>query len=256
MIFFTEMNRNRLISEPFPEQWREYLNAKFRVYKLLSDDDRRKLEDDLRIFIAEKLWEGCGGLELTDEMKVLISAQACLLNLHRQHNFYSNVQTVLVYPTAYRSRQKRMLPGGVYTEEESALLGESWQSGPIVLSWRDALDGAMDPDDGHDVVYHEFAHKLDGTDQEMDGVPLLENNDQVDDWAAVMSKEFEQFTERVHHGYKTLIDPYGATNGAEFFAVATETFFEEPVALRDSHPDLYRVLKGYYHQNPAEWFER
>ena len=256
MNWLTQFHRNRILGEPFPEEWREFLRQEMTVFYRLLEEDRTKLEDDLRIFMDLKSWEGCGGLELTSEMKVLISAQACLLNLHRTHKFYANVESILVYPAAYRARSKNYEPGGVVSESESARLGESWSVGPIVLSWNNANEGAEDEHDGHNVVYHEFAHKLDLTDKEMDGVPLLETEEQVDDWAQVMEAVYTRLVERVKDGNNTLLDPYGATNAAEFFAVATETFFEKPLKMREELPEMYRVLQGYFKQDPASWFEQ
>ena len=252
MSWLQQIRRQHLLADPFPEEWKAILQKDLPAFARLNEADQKKLGDDLRIFLSEKNWEGCGGLELTDEIKVTISAQACLLNLHREHEYYPNVESILVYPTCFRPRRPSRNEAGVVTEEVSTLLGEAWGVGPVILSWKDSREGAEDPDDGKNVVYHEFAHKLDLTDRDADGAPLLETNEQVDDWADVMHREYIELIDRSMHGHKSLLDDYGATNAAEFFAVATETFFEKPSEMRDEHPELYRVLSGYYHQDPAQ----
>jgi Mlc titration factor MtfA (ptsG expression regulator) len=249
--WFAEHRRQRVVEPPFPEEWLEVLNRNMPVYALLIADEQSRLRDDLRILLAEKSWEGCGGLELTDEIKVTIAAQACLLTLNRKHDYFANVESILVYPTDYHARDRRRDASGVVDETISDRLGEAWSNGPIVLSWFDVQKGGSNPDDGSNVVYHEFAHKLDVTDGEMNGVPLLDDDAQVATWAEVMHAEFENLVAAVEKGHETLLDPYGATNAAEFFAVATECFFEKPMQMLHRHPHLYHVLQGYYHQDPA-----
>ena len=252
MSWLQHIRRQKLTAEPFPQTWHTILQKDMPAYSRLSAEDQSKLRDDLRIFSSEKNWEGCGGLVMTDEMRVLISAQACLLNLHRTHEYYANVESILVYPNAFRARRPTQNGAGVVSDEVSSLLGEAWGVGPVILSWKDSLEGAEDPDDGRNVVYHEFAHKLDLTDRDADGVPLLETNEQVEDWAEVMHREYIELVDRSMHGHNSLMDSYGATNPAEFFAVATETFFELPTDMLNGHPELYRVLSGFYHQDPAK----
>jgi Mlc titration factor MtfA (ptsG expression regulator) len=254
MVFnlFREHHRQQIVAQPFPDEWLEILPRNVRHYTYLNPDEQRLLRDTLRVFAAEKHWEGCGGLELNDEIRVTISAQACLLLLELEHNYYQNVDSILVYPTGYIARQATPGPDGVVDVGGSARLGEAWGNGPVVISWIDARDGGRNPSDGHNVVYHEFAHKIDMADGAADGVPRLHDNAEYDVWAEVMSAEFkeliEQSRQRRHH---TLLDTYGATNEAEFFAVATETFFEKPQQMRDRHPRLYAVLRDFYRQDTA-----
>lgn len=249
-------DRHKIVETPFPEAWIEVLNRNMPVYTLLTEEERGRLHDDLRILMAEKSWEGCGGLVLTDEMKVTIAAQACLLTLHRKHDYYADTQSILVYPTDYHVKESRRDAAGVVNVSVSNRLGEAWSNGPIVLSWFDVQKGGMNPDDGRNVVYHEFAHKLDMTDHEMNGVPLLDDEAQVEEWADVMHTEYESLVAAVEKGHhKTLIDPYGATNPAEFFAVVTECFFEKPMQMQHTHPRLYHILQVYYHQDPAARLE-
>ncbi|HLK55889.1 MAG TPA: M90 family metallopeptidase [Chthonomonadaceae bacterium] len=249
--WFAEHRRHKILEKPFPEGWLEILNRNIPTYALLNEEEQARLRDDLRIFIEEKSWEGCGGLAMTDEIQVTIAAQACLLIFHRKHNYFANVESILVYPTEYQVRAQHRDPSGVVDQEISDRLGESWSNGPVVLSWFDVLKGGSNPDDGRNVVYHEFAHKLDATDDAMNGVPLLDEEAQVDEWAEVMQEEYQRLVAAVEKGHHTLIDPYGATNPAEFFAVVTECFFEKPIQMLHMHPRLYGVLQGYYHQDPA-----
>ncbi len=250
--WFTEHRRQKILASPFPEEWLELLRRNMPVYTWLTEDEQRRLRDDLRIFLAEKSWEGCGGLELTDEIKVTIAAQACLLTLNRTHNYYANVSAILVYPTGYHVPEQKRDGSGVVDKTISHRLGEAWSSNlPVVLSWADVRKGGSDPDDGRNVVYHEFAHKLDMNDYVVNGVPLLDDEAQVQEWAEVMQAEYDALRAAVAGGQETLLDPYGATNPAEFFAVATECFFEKPTPLLHQHPHLYHVLQVYYHQDPA-----
>ncbi len=254
MIFawLTEHRRKSILAEPFPQLWSEILGRNTPFYTYLDPEEQSRLRDLIQIFIAEKNWEGCGGLTLTDEIKVAISAQACLLVMNLDREIYPNVESILVYPAGFIAKQKSMNPDGTMEEAPHGLLGEAWLSGPIIISWADANDGALNQTDGHNVVYHEFAHKLDMRDGSADGVPRLADDAQYDTWAQVMSVEYTDLVKKAEHSKKSRLDHYGAVNSAEFFAVATECFFEKSVCMRETHPDLYKVLSGFYHQDPAE----
>jgi len=250
-----QIDRERLRTAPFPEAWLEYLEANVPQYTALSVTEREVLQGDLRVFIAEKQWEGCGGLELTDEIRVTIAAQACLLTLCLPNNLYPNVRSIFVYPTAYVAKTQTVGPAGVVTEEESVRLGEAWQDGPVVLSWSDVKSGGQIPGDGHNVVFHEFAHQLDLMDGEVDGYPRLHENGDYPRWQAALSEEWAYLAEQAEKGRATVLDHYGATSAGELFAVATEAFFEKPRQLHLRHPQLYQVLKEYYRQDPRERLE-
>jgi Mlc titration factor MtfA (ptsG expression regulator) len=213
----------------------------------LDDADQVELEGLIRVFLAEKSFEGCGGLELTDEIKVTIAAEACLLLLHRETDFYPGVDAILVYPRAYRVSAKRNL-GGVVVEGEEGRLGESSMQGLVVLAWDHVK---VHGTDGHNVVLHEFAHQLDGEDGAMDGVPRLGERARYASWARVLGKEYQDLSERMHAGRASDIDEYGATNPAEFFAVVTEMFFERPQVMKERHAELYGELVAFYRQDPA-----
>lgn len=249
---FRNRRRERLRSQPFPPAWLDIIKKNVPIFNRLPQADQRELQGLIQVFLAEKSFEGCGGLELTDEIKVTIAAQACLLLLRRETDYYPRLVTILVYPHAYVAKSVEPIGGGVVLEGESARLGEAWKDGVVVLSWDDVRQGASDLHDGHNVVLHEFAHQLDQQDGSADGAPILEHRSQYVTWARVLSDEYDQLRRDTEQGRRDVLDEYGATNPAEFFAVATECFFEKPIELRRKHPQLYEELKTYYRQDPAE----
>ncbi len=250
---FKQYRRERLRSQPFPPAWLDIIKQNVPIYDRLSEADQRELHGHIQVFLAEKFFEGCGGLELTAEIKVTIAAQACLLLLHRVTNYYPRLITILVYPHAYVARSIEPIGGGVVQEGETARLGEAWKDGVVVLSWDDVRRGTSDLHDGHNVVLHEFAHQLDQQDGSADGAPILEHRSQYVTWARVLRDEYEQLRRDAEQGRSGVLDKYGATNPAEFFAVATECFFEKPIQLRWKHTQLYAELKKYYRQDPASF---
>jgi Mlc titration factor MtfA (ptsG expression regulator) len=230
------------------------------IYQLLGADDRRELQGHIQVFMAEKRFEGCAGLELTDRIRVTIAANACVLLLHRETDYYPNCTSILVYPQEYFATGRQAGAGGMVLETVQRRAGESWMGafaaasgGPIVLSWRAVEHGAHCPNDGQNVVFHEFAHQLDSESGAMDGAPLLERHSKYIAWARVLGSEFEQLNALARRGVPTLIHPYGTTNPAEFFAVCTEVFFERGREMRMMHPALYAQLADYYQQDPAAW---
>jgi Mlc titration factor MtfA (ptsG expression regulator) len=249
--FFKRRRRRRILAEPFPSLWLEIIERNVRYYSCLPEADRKELQGLVQIFLAEKVFEGCGGLVLTDEIRVTIAAEACLLLLHRQTDIYPRLITVLVYPSAYFTKRVQPIGGSAALEDETTNLGESWSSGVVVLSWDDVRAGASDIHDGQNLVLHEFAHQLDREDGVIDGTPLLAERSQYVTWARVLNAEYERLQRDSRLGLRTVLDEYGATNPAEFFAVVTECFFEKPRVLKKRHPDLYEELKAFYHQDPA-----
>jgi Mlc titration factor MtfA (ptsG expression regulator) len=259
MFGLKEWRRRRIAARPFPREWMQFLNE-LPVYHRLSADDQAELRRHIAIFIAEKNFEGCAGLVVTDRMKVIISAHSCLLLLHRETDYYPNCTTILVYPDEYIAKGRALGPAGVVVETVGVRAGESWHNafgsqsgGPLVLSWRSVQRGAHCPDDGHNVVFHEFAHQLDGESGAMDGAPLLDRRSNYLAWARVLGEEFSRLHASMRQGLPTLINPYGATNPAEFFAVCTELFFERAAEMKATHPALYEQLQGFYRQDPARW---
>lgn len=239
---------------PFPPEWEAFVRTNVPHYDVLNADERAELHATMQVFLEEKEWEGCGGLELTDEIRVTIAAEACLLQLGLPHEYYRNVESILVYPTTVVIPEHQI---GVFervdgpVETDIPILGQAFAQGPVLLVWDAVLRGARHPEQGHNVVFHEFAHKLDMLDGSPDGTPPLVDRAQLDEWVAVCSREFLRLRALAEKGHKTFLDAYGARNEAEFFAVATEEFFDRPLALQKHSPDLYQVLGAYYRQNPA-----
>jgi Mlc titration factor MtfA (ptsG expression regulator) len=244
----------RVLATPFPPEWRAILERNVPLAARLDEADQQTLRDKTQIFLAEKRFEGCGGLELTDEIKVTIAANACLLLLHLdREDVFPTVESVVVYPSAYKVPPQKRLIGGVVVEGEQVRAGEAWKWGTVVLSWDAVRRGAIVPDDGHNVVVHEFAHALDHEDGAADGAPILPNRSMYGPWAKVLGAEYEHLVWSRDQGRddEELLDTYGATNPAEFFAVATEVFFEKPAQMKDEHPALYAELAAFYRQDPA-----
>lgn len=241
--------RRKLLAQPMPEAWSGWIES-LPFTRRLSAEERARLGDIARVLVAEKHWEGCGGLTLTEEMQVKLAAQAALLILNVDHEYYRDAESIFIYPGAYRNPHERHLESGV-VGAGSVNLGEAWYRGPVVLSWADAERGWTNQNDGRNVVLHEFAHKLDFLDGLGDGTPPLPDRVGYDSWKKVMTRVFEGLRDAEEEGRATLLDKYGATNPAEFFAVATECFFEKPGPLRNRHPELYEQLANYYRQDPA-----
>lgn len=238
------------MAEGLPEDWARWLEVLPFVARLPHADQQR-LAGMVRVFLDEKDFEGCGGLEMRDKIRVVIAAQACLLILHLDHVFYQRVRTILVYPSSFRHRSQLVTAGGVVESHEQHNLGEAWPGGPIILAWDHAYQGGRDPDDGQNTVFHEFAHKLDMLDGVTDGIPPLTREHEQDDWRARLQSAYQLHAAAVQQGRKVFLDPYGATHPAEFFAVATEMFFECPRTLRRREQEVYALLKTFYRQDPA-----
>lgn len=255
MLFSWLRNRRRrnLLAEPFPADWQSTLQDRVGHYALISDAEQKKLRDIVRVMLAEKEWEGCRGLELHDAIRVVIAGSAAVLVLGFDDFFFDNVQTILVYPNAFVVKEEHALGGGATVEEESDRLGEAHQRGPVILSWEEVQDNALQPGYGQNLVFHEFAHQLDMLNGAFDGTPNLPTGDLARRWAKIMDKEFRRLQRAERKGRDTLLDPYGATDPAEFFAVATECFFDAPRALRSEYPELYGLFRDYYRQDPAAW---
>jgi Mlc titration factor MtfA (ptsG expression regulator)/Flp pilus assembly protein TadD len=244
------------LAERFPRDWLDILSRSVPYYAWLPAAKQAQLRDDLRIFIAERQWVGCAGLEITDEMRVTIAAQACLLVLCIQPTYhYDRIKSILVYPGPYRHPPSRRGYSGGIVFEGGVILGEAWHRSPIVLSWQSVIDGMSDPHDGNNVVFHEFAHHLDGLDGDVNGTPPLESREQYRAWDAVTTAEYQRLVRAAREGTPAFLRDYGATNQAEFFAVATESFFERGPEMLRELPELYGVLRDFYRQDTAKWPE-
>ena len=243
--------REAIRRRPFPAEWRAFIEKNVPYVACLPSEDQRELFGHVQVLLAEKHFEGCGGLQITDEVKVTIAAQACILLLHRQTDYYPELVSILVYPSTYLVPGGRRTEDGLIADEPQARLGESWARDVVVLAWDSVLFGAADFHDGHNVVLHEFAHQLDQESGAADGAPILAQRSMYVAWARVLGREFDQLVRDTEESHRTLIDHYGATNPAEFFAVVTEMFFEKPRQLLSQHAALYRQLQQFYRQDPA-----
>jgi Mlc titration factor MtfA (ptsG expression regulator) len=251
---FAGWRRNRIRRSPFPEAWRQILRRRMPYFRSMPADLQLQLKKHVQVFLAEKPFIGCDGLVVTDEMRVTIAAQACLLILNRpRSDYFANLRQILVYPGAFIVDRLHSDGSGVQQEQRRALSGESWQLGQVILSWQDAVDGAQVADDGHNVVIHEFAHQLDQAKGRANGAPPMFGKRRRARWAQVMSSEFATLQRKTRTGEASLLSDYGATDPAEFFAVASEVFFEQPKELSTEHPELYRELSGFYRVNPLSW---
>jgi Mlc titration factor MtfA (ptsG expression regulator) len=249
-----ERRRRKILRRPFPDAWRAILQSNNAQFGRLDAAEQGRLCELVQVFVAEKNFEGCGGLELTDEIRVTIAADACLLILALPHDLYRSIETILVYPTTVVQPPRPLGLMEVATMPMGGgmpILGEAHMRGPVILTWDAVRRGARHPERGHNVVLHEFAHKLDMLDHQADGTPPLDARADYRRWAEVCSASFIALQHRAERGERTVLDPYGATNEAEFFAVATEAFFDVPLALRDGEPALYDVLRDFYQQDPA-----
>jgi Mlc titration factor MtfA (ptsG expression regulator) len=246
--------RLRVRRQPFPPAWREVLRQRMPAFRSLPADLQLQAKKQAQVLLAEVPFIGCRGLVVTDEMRVLVAAQAALLLLNRPLGArFGPLRQVLLYPEPFVVRRAEADGLGLVDERARVLAGESWQQGQVVLSWPDVLAGAAVPDDGHNVVFHEFAHQLDQADGAANGAPWLPGARNRARWAATMQAEYAALQARLARGEAGLIDPYGATSPAEFFAVCSELFFERPQALAAAHPALYRELAGLYRTQPLAW---
>ncbi|MEH1871014.1 zinc-dependent peptidase [Nostoc sp.] len=245
--------RNRLKHRPFPPLWNAIIENNLSIYLCLSPNEIRRLQGHIQVFLAEKQFIGCRGLQVTEEMKLTIAAIACLLLLNERGQYFPRLRSILVYPNAYFVQETTAIGNYVVEERRVARLGESWTNDQLVLSWEQVKQDINNWRDGRNVVLHEFAHQLDQEDGKGDGVPILQSNSDYAIWAKVMTEAYQQLCNDVLQGVNTVMDSYGATNPAEFFAVATETFFEKPHQLLSKHPVLYEQLQRYYQLDPLQW---
>ncbi len=248
-----KIRRQAIASMPFPTAWRKIIKHRVPYFRYLPDHLKLELKRHIKIFMSEKIFIGCDGLKVTDEMKVTIATQACLLLLNNPRNYYPTLKQILIYPSAFKVSSEQSNELGLSWVQQRVLSGESWQDGKVILSWQDTLEGAQDPFDGNNVVIHEFAHQLDQQTGTANGAPELSSKLAYESWSSVLSKEFALLQAKKQQGESSLLSHYGATNPAEFFAVISEVFFEQPKALANEHPELYRELKGFYQIDPLTW---
>jgi Mlc titration factor MtfA (ptsG expression regulator) len=243
----------KAIAAPFPDNWVEILERNIEVYTDLPMALRLQLRKLIKQFPHQKHFSGAGGLEVTDEIRVTIAAEACMLLLNRNTGVYPALRYIIVYPTAFVVDRAQASDTGVVSEGRKGLLGESWSNGKVILAWDNVLHGSSNFVDGQNVVLHEFAHQLDSESGSTNGAPILSGKNCLRTWAATLSEEFDELQKDAWKGRRSLIDHYGATNPAEFFAVSTETFFEKPAQMAKHHAELFAVLKRYYRIDPRDW---
>ena len=251
MFGLKKRRRRKLLDTPAPPEWEPVLRRNVPYYRRLPEEDRRRLHGLMQVFLAEKRFEGCGGLALTDEVRVTIAAQACVLILNREHDYYPLLDSILVYPEAYVTDERIEEEGGFVSEDDEERTGESWSQGALVLSWDDVVVDP-DPHDAWNVVFHEFAHQLADETGSEDGVPILPDRERQAAWAEVIGREYDVLARAVERGRHTFLDEYGAEDPGEFFAVVTEYFFEKSAQLKIRHPDLYEQLRLFYNQDPVK----
>lgn len=244
--------RRRLLNAPFPPGWDDILARNVDLYKRLPDDLRKELRQHIQVFLGEKRFEGCGGLKLTEEMRLTIAAFACVPLLNRAHDYYPNVRAILVYPGSFVA-DGPFEEGDVLIEESSERLGESWENGTVVLAWDEIRPGSQSAREGINVVLHEFAHQIDQESGEVDGVPYPEGHPKYEEWIDVMDREYERVLRPPRRRGRPVLDEYGLDDPSEFFAVAAEAFYERPRRLKSQHPALYLQFREFFRVDPAKW---
>ncbi len=243
--------RAKLLQTALSDRQRAIVVRRFPLYRKLPVELLRKLEGKINVFLRQIDFVGCDGLDVTEEMRLSIAAQACLLVVNNDA-WYTDLRTILIYPDAFRSPEITH-DGYVVTERESVRVGESWSRGPVVLSWAHAEQGAVDREDGHNVVLHEFAHQLDSLSGHTDGAPILNKGQSFADWERVIVDAYDRHVENAESVRETALDIYGADGLEEFFAVAVELFFEKPWALRREEPEVYDQLSAFFRLDPISW---
>ncbi len=247
-----QRRRRRLFGSALPEHHREILERNVPLLRRLPAELRQELYGHVNVFLDEKRWLGCGGLELTEEMRVTIAGHACILLLNRETDYFPGFSAIYVYPDTYLVDDVEY-DGEIEIRGRDARAGESWPGGPVILSWRDVLDTIEGRADGQNVVLHEFAHKLDEENPDDEGLPVLASASHYREWAAVMTRAWENLEETIAGYEHSAIDDYALTSPAEFFAVATEAFFEQPVTMQQQFPEVYEQLRKYFRVDPAGW---
>lgn len=251
--FFRNRRRRKLLDEPFPPWWDGILKRNVAHYPRLLPPEQAKLRDLLRILIAEKKWEGVGGMHCTDEVKVTIAAQAALLLLGIDHDYYARVHSIVVYPDNFRTPNEE----DDWEDDElsdSILSGQAVYRGPVILAWRDVIEEGREIERGVNVVVHEFAHQLDFLDDTTNGTPPLDDPALAARWQPVMQAAFDRHLADLKTGAETYFSEGAGENEGEFFADASEAFYCDPHGLREQEPEVFELLKGYYRVDPQAWF--
>lgn len=251
--WFRNRRRRKLLAEPFPIRWEGFLRQNVGHFPRLLPAEQARLRDLTRILVAEKEWEGCGGLFVTEEMKVTIAAEAALLLLGADHDYYARVPSIVLFPGEIRTpvAEDGWEDDGL---SDGVLDGQAHYRGPVILSWGVLLPEAQDPDGGYNVVIHEFAHQLDYLDNVVNGTPPLDDPELEKRWRYVMTVAFEDHRRQIDTGEEPFFSEQAAETETEFFADATEAFYCNPVGLRGENAGVYDLLKSYYRVDPVKWF--
>ena len=244
--------RHRLLQTPLAAEDIAIIESHVPLYTRMPAELRKTLQGCINYFLDEKVFVGCEGLEIDHKTRLVIAANACMLLVNKRKKYFPGFETILVYPDTYTAREVSY-DGLVEVHKDSSRAGESWFRGPIVLSLTDVVRGSSNEHDGHNVVLHEFAHKLDEENGTMDGLPILRKSEHYREWAEVLTREYNEFLDRVDRGQNKVIDEYGAVSAIEFFAVATESFYEKPQQMKKQIPELYQQLQQFYGIDPAQW---
>lgn len=251
LFFYRGWLRDRRLQAPFPACWQQILEAQVPIYRRLPAPLQRQLEQHVQLFVAEKSFYGCAGFEIDDRVRITIAGHACLLILARSFSDFDEVTSILVYPDAYRVREVES-DGLVVSESDQIRAGEASSHGQVVLAWAECEEGAVDPQGQHNVILHEFAHQLDYLDGSADGAPPL-SGDQARHWQETMTRAYQHLRDSLRHHREPWLDPYGATEPAEFFAVLTEAFFQHPQHLKAEQPEVYQALCGFFRLDPLDF---
>jgi len=251
--YYKKIQYNKAVNADFPTSYKKILIKRLPVYQYLPITLQQQLHKQILRFLYTKIFVGCNGVLITDEIRVVIAAEACLLILNRPNSGYAGLKWIYVYPSVFVAKQAQKDEYGLVSQQKRHLLGESWQNGKVILAWDSVESGMSNFHDGSNVVLHEFAHQLDQESGQANGAPLLYTKDAYRIWSQVFSEEFNTLQRQISTGHQSIIDTYGATNPAEFFAVVTELFFERPLKLQKTHAQLFQLLKDYYQLDPREW---
>lgn len=248
LFFFRNWRRKRELEQPFPRPWLEILETTVPLYRKLPPALQQQLRQHVQLFLAEKEFYGCDGFEVDDRVRITIAGHACLLILNRSFSTWDEVRSILVYPDVYRVQAPER-NGMIVSTSNQVRAGEASSRGQVVLAWSECEDGAMHPHGEHNVILHEFAHQLDYLDGMADGAPPL-SSEQARQWQDTMSRAYGELRDDLRHHHKSWLDPYGATQPAEFFAVLTEAFYQQPGHLLEHQPGVYNALRRFYRFDP------
>jgi MtfA peptidase len=254
MPFFNSWKRRSISRRTFPRVWQDFATENVQHFRHLKPSYSSKLINDMKIFIAEKRFEGCGGLEMTDEIRVTVAAQACLLLLGDASDYFPDLRSILIYPDSYIAQVERRAPDNTIIEGDEHRSGEAWNLGAIVLSWKDVLAGGRNRYTGRNLIFHEFAHQLDYELGATQGVMFYRENRENMKWPGTILEAAAKHSRNIRLGKPTVLDSYGDTNLAEFFAVSVEAFMEQQQELKREYPAYYQQLCEQLGFDPAEIF--